>query len=270
MPGFIPREKLTAYQRWELEAFDEDEQATEEPTEKAAAQAAETLPQEESREAAGHEQSSVALLTAADIERIHNEAHEQGYAEGHTEGLAQGHAEGYSTGQAEGHSAGYEAGHEEGHSAGYAEGMVEAQEITARITEILEGLGQAVEGIEQHVADQLLATAVEIASQVLRRSLKIKPELILPVVREAVAALQIDSGCPALRAHPDDAALIQAQMGDALAHGNWRIIEDPSLTRGGCRVELGDSEVDATLETRWKRVIETIGAKRDWLSDDKS
>jgi flagellar assembly protein FliH len=205
---------------------------------------------------------------------MHNEAHEQGYAEGHSEGLSEGHAEGLAQGHAEGYSAGHMEGHtagyDEGHSAGYAEGQVEVQEINTRLAEILEGLGQAVEGIEQHIVEQLLATAIEIANQVLRQSLKIKPELILPVVREAVAALQIDSGHPALRAHPDDAALIQAQMGDTLAHSNWRIIEDPSLTRGGCRVELGASEVDATLETRWKRVIETIGAKRDLLGDDKS
>ena len=182
---------------------------------------------------------------------MHDEAREQGYAEGHAEGRAEGRAAGY----------------EEGRSTGYAEGMVEGQALTARMAEILESLGQAAEGIEQHVAEQLLSTAVEIANQVLRQSLKIKPELILPVVREAVAALQIDSGHPALRAHPDDAKILQAQMGDTLAHNNWRIIEDASLTRGGCRVELGASEVDATLETRWKCVIETIGVKRDWLSD---
>ncbi len=126
---------------------------------------------------------------------------------------------------------------------------------------------QAAGGIEQHVAEQLLATALEIANQVLRQSLQVKPELLLPVVREAVAALQLSSGHPALLAHPDDAALIRAHMGEHLAHNNWRIIEDPAITRGGCRVELGASEVDATLETRWKRVIEAIGISQNWLND---
>lgn len=56
-------------------------------------------------------------------------------------------------------------------------------------------------------------------------------------------------------------------MGDHLSHNGWRIIEDPSITRGGCRIELGASEVDATLETRWRRVIEAIGVTEDWLSD---
>ena len=225
MTSFIPKEKLTAYQRWELAAFDEDEREAD-SSEKAAVQSADTP-----RQAEPSSEPPVVLPTAADIERMHNEAHEQGY------------------------------------SAGYAEGLAESQDITARMAEILQSLNQAVEGIEQHVAEQLLATALEIAHQVLRQSLQVKPELLLPVVREAVAALQLSSGHPALLAHPDDAALIRAHMGEHLAHNNWRIIENPALTRGGCRVELGASEVDATLETRWKRVVETIGANRDWLGD---
>jgi hypothetical protein len=46
---------------------------------------------------------------------------------------------------------------------------------------------------------------------------------------------------------------------------HWRIIDDSTLTAGGCRVELGASEVDATLETRWRRVIEAIGVSQEWL-----
>ena len=76
-----------------------------------------------------------------------------------------------------------------------------------------------------------------------------------------------NTGHPVLFAHPQDAALIRSHLGDQLAHNNWRIIEDQTLTPGGCRVELGSSEVDATLETRWRRVIESIGINQDWLSD---
>ena len=110
MTGFIPKEKLTAYQRWELAAFDEEEQAAEPPAQ-AGAHAAETPPQAEAPE-----EPPLVLPTAADIERMHNEAHEQGYAAGYTEGLA------------------------------------EAQDVSARMAEILDSLQQAAGGIEQHVA----------------------------------------------------------------------------------------------------------------------
>ncbi|MDR2787355.1 MAG: flagellar assembly protein FliH [Candidatus Accumulibacter sp.] len=250
MTGFIPREKLTAYQRWELAAFDEEEPALDAVAESPEKAEAPAQTGEAPTQTEVSEPFAVVLPTAAEIERMHDEAREQGHAEGYAEGQKAGHAE--------------------GHAAGYAEGQGEAREIAARIAEILDNLAQAIDGIEQSVADRLLDTAVEIANQVLRQSLRIKPEILLPVVREAVEALQFSSGNPALLAHPDDAVLIRERMGDHLAHNNWRIIEDPSLTRGGCRVDLGASEVDATVETRWKRVIETIGRRGDWLDEEGS
>ena len=223
MTGFVPKEKLTAYQRWEVAAFDEAEQAA------LVTQATKSTVVTEAADL--HEQTPVVLPTAADIERMHIEAHEQGY------------------------------------SAGFEEGMAEARAVTARMNGLMTNLQQAIAEIDQQVADQLLATSIEIANQMVHQSLRIKPELILPVVREAVATLHPTSGHPALFARPDDAALIRTHLGDQLAHNNWRIIEDASLSAGGCRVELGSSEVDATRETRWRRVIESIGINQEWLSD---
>ena len=244
MSGFIPKEKLTAYERWELAAFDEPESEPAQPREQVRppepvapveAEKPAAQPREEAPAPAEPEEPppQIALPTAAEIERIHDEAHAQGY------------------------------------SAGYAEGMAGARENAERIEAMLASLDDAVGNLEQQVADQLLATALEIARQVLRQSLAVKPELILPVVREAVAALHLESGRPALLLNPGDAALIRAQLGESLAHNNWRIIDDPAMTPGGCRVELGESEVDASMETRWKSIVETLGAKSDWL-DHKS
>lgn len=237
MSGFAP-EKLTAYQRWEVAAFDEAEQAAERAAEAAAA-AAQALADAPPPSEAVEPQPQLVLPTADDIERMHIEAHEQGYAAGYTEGLAAGHAE----------------------------GLLAAQASAARIDALLACLQQSLTTLDQQVANQLLATAVEIASQMLRQSLRIKPELLLPVVREAVATLYSHTGHPALFAHPDDAALIRTHLGEQLAHSNWRIIDDPTLSAGGCRVEVGASEVDATLETRWRRVIDAIGISPEWLSE---
>jgi len=226
MTGFIPKEKLTAYQRWEVAAFDEAEQAA-----RTAKTVAKAKP-EPSPEIKSEEPSpAVVLPTAADIERMYTEAQEQGY------------------------------------TAGYEEGVARARDEAARLDAMLTSVQQSIGELDQHVAEQLLATAVEIASQVLRQSLQIKPDLLIPVVREAITTLHPHTGHPVLFACPQDAALIRAHLGDQLAHNNWRIIEDNTLTPGGCRVELGSSEVDATLETRWRRVIESIGINQDWLSN---
>ena len=229
MTGFIPKEKLTAYQRWEVAAFDEAEQAALRTVKEAEARPEPATPVE--TETVVPIETPVVLPTAAEIERMHAEAHEQGYA------------------------------------AGYEEGIAKATEISARMDELLTGLQISMKALDQQVADQLLATAVEIAQQVLRQSLHIKPELLVPVVREAIATLHPHPGHPLLFVNPDDASLIRKHLGDQLAHNNWRIIEDSSLTPGGCRVEHSASEVDATLETRWRRVIESMGITQEWLND---
>ena len=38
----------------------------------------------------------------------------------------------------------------------------------------------------------------------------------------------------------------------------WRIVEDPVLTRGGCRVESESSQIDARLETRIGAVVSRL------------
>jgi len=222
MTGFVPKEKLTAYQRWEVAAFDEAEQAAKQVAKSAAAR---------SIDGDQGEQTPLVLPTAADIERMYTEAQQQGYAAGHEEGLAK------------------------------------ARASAARIDALMTNLQLAFRELDQHVAEQLLATSIEIARQMVHQSLRVKPELLLPVVREAVATLHQHLGHPALFAHPDDATLIRTHLGDQLAHNNWRIIEDATISPGGCRVELGASEVDATLETRWRRVLDSIGVSQEWLSD---
>lgn len=228
MSNWIPKEKLTAYQRWEIAAFDEQQQAAADPRPADPPTAAAPVdvaaePEDSQPEAA------VILPTAEEIERMHHEAHESGFA------------------------------------AGYQEGIAAARASATAVSTLLNNLQQALAEIDQGVAEQLLTLAMEVASQVLRQSLRVQPELLLPVVREAVSALHHHHGQPLLFVHPDDASLVRSQLGDQLAHVNWRIVEDVTLTAGGCRVELGASEVDATVETRWRRVIEGIGISQEWL-----
>jgi flagellar assembly protein FliH len=221
MTGFISKETLTAYQRWELAAFDETGELPPVVTQ--------PDPPTSTADSPADQPPPVTLATAEEVERIYTEAHESGYA------------------------------------AGYETGIEQARIEAAQINTLLENLQQSLQGIDQNIAEQLLAVSIEIASQVLRQSLRVKPELLLPVVREAVAALSPHHGHPTLFVHPDDAALIRTHLGEHLSHNNWRIIEDGRLEAGGCRAEIGASEVDATLATRWRRVIEAIGISQEWL-----
>jgi flagellar assembly protein FliH len=96
-------------------------------------------------------------------------------------------------------------------------------------------------------------------------ALKVQPERLLPIIREALAALPLHHGPVTLSVHPDDAPLVREHLGEYFSHGGGRIQEDPDIAPGGCRLQAGNSEVDASLPTRWRRILEGIGVTPEWL-----
>lgn len=201
----IPKENLTAWQRWELGSFDQKTAA------------------------AATRKSSAAgsLPTAEAVERIHHDAHKQGY------------------------------------DAGYEEGTARVRMEALRLHTLVEQLNDALGQFDQQVAEELLGLSLEVARQVVRQTIAARPAVILDVVREALT--QLPHQHAAIYLHPEDASLVRSYLGDQLAHLGHRIFEEATLARGGLRMEAGGSHLDAGVETRWKRVIEGMGAADGWI-----
>jgi flagellar assembly protein FliH len=150
----------------------------------------------------------------------------------------------------------------EGYQAGYGAGQAAAQAEARRLANAATNLEQALTEFDQQVADELLALATEIARQVVQEEITARPDIIVKVVHQALAELPHQHATIFL--HPDDASLLRSYAGDALAHAGHRIMEDAQLTPGDCILESGSSQTDATLSTRWRRVIETLGIANAW------
>lgn len=181
--------------------------------------------------------AGVALPTAEAIEQIHQQAQQAGFQEGLEQGREQG----------------------------YREGREEARLEAQRLDQLLAGVREALRQIDQDVAQNVLDLALDISRQMLRQALQVKPELVLPVVREALASMPQANQHPQLFLNPRDAALVRSMLESELAHGHWRVVEDGQIASGGCRLETAHSDLDATLENRWQRVVEALGQSRDWL-----
>lgn len=194
----VQKEKLTAYQRWELPTFDMVKVGN-------------------------------AVPTVAQIEHIQQQAHEEGY------------------------------------STGYAEGAQKVRNEAQRLMEIIGTLENELQRVDQQVAQNLLDLSMEIARQMLHQALKVKPGLLLGVVSKAISELPHFNQHARLVLHPADADLVRTGMGEQLTHTDWKIFEDAQIERGGCRVETAHSQIDATLATRWKRVVSSIGQDSSWL-----
>ncbi len=156
---------------------------------------------------------------------------------------------------------------QEGHQAGYAAGKAQAEamgrEEALRLSQTLESLEQSIAELNQAVADNLLALSVEIARQVVRQTVAVNPEAILGVIREALEQLPLLH--TSIHLHPEDASLVRLRAGDQLTHAGHRILEDPPLNRGDVIIEAGGSHLDASLATRWRRVVEALGQNASWV-----
>lgn len=196
------------------------------------------------------------LLTAEQIDEIQKQA----YAEAFEQGKQQGYAEG----QAQGHAEGYQAGYKQG----YEESLHLLQKQAAELTSLLEALSEPFKNLDDAVEQELVKLTIAIASQLIRRELKLEPGEIVGVVREAINALPLSSQKVTVNLHPEDAALVRSALKLDDNMPPWRLQENPLLSRGGCTVETEVSSIDASVESRLAAVVATVlgGERREDVS----
>jgi len=159
----------------------------------------------------------------------------------------------------------HQAAHDEGLAAGYAEGKQRVAAEAERLRALVEATAREVEACETAAAEGVIELALQVARQVIREAVRLRPELVLPAVREAVHEMPLFNQGLRLVLHPEDARLVRRHLGESLEHNGWKIVEDGQIERGGCRVRGNATEIDATLPTRWQRAAALLGADCAWL-----
>jgi flagellar assembly protein FliH len=231
MSNVIPKEQMSAYQRWELASFDAPPPPT--PEEVVA------------RLEEGNRKARLA-------------AYNMGLEEGRAIGIEQGHTQGFE----QGHAAGMEKGYADGLEQGRAQAEAERQQLL----QVAATFGNEIGHASERIADDVLVLALDLAKAMLKNALAVRPELVLPIVAEAIHYLPSVQQPALLFLHPDDAQLVTKLMGEELEQANWRIIEDAHIERGGCRVETSSNQIDATTTSRWQRISAALGKESDWLA----
>lgn len=157
------------------------------------------------------------------------------------------------------------AAREEGFAAGRAEGLARGEQDAQELRALLDHLKRLVEDLEQGIANDVLSLSLEIAKLIVRRSLRVRPELVLDIIREAAKNFPDLGNNPRLVLHPADAELVRQSVGEDGIPLPWALVEDPKMERGGCRFQNATTEIDATLENRWRRVVANLGRDDAWL-----
>ena len=186
---------------------------------------------------------------ALEEERARNDTERKaGYADGYAAGFAQGHAQATLEGQKQ--IADYIAN--------------QGQEIADRMAQVLLSAQSQLAQSEQTIATGVLELACALARQVLHRELTANPNVLEPVVHEALGMLTSDSRAAVVRLHPHDLDVLGDGVQRAFPNLTITLVPDSHVTAGGCLVESAGSVVDGTVERRWERAVAALGLDSAW------
>jgi flagellar assembly protein FliH len=188
------------------------------------------------------------VLTVDEIEAMQKQAYDEAFAQGKKDGFQQG----------------FDQGFQEGATKGYQENVGLLHKKAAEFAALMESLSEPFKALDDEVEKELVKLALGIATQIIRREIKLDPGQVVSAVREAIQVLPLSSQKIKLYLHPEDAELVRSALSLDEMTTAWGVIEDPLITRGGCKVDTDVSHVDATVENRLAALVATIfGGERE-------
>jgi len=155
-----------------------------------------------------------------------------------------------------------------GYQEGYRDGLVAldafkqsfAQQSTAQIGALLEAFDRQLGEIDRAAALAVAQTAVQLARQVLRTELKLRPELVAQVAAEAVNAVMLSARHISVQVHPQDLPLVAEGAAEALQARGARLQANAAIERGGVLVESDVGAIDARIARRWAQAASALGS----------
>ncbi len=184
---------------------------------------------------AAEQQQQAAIPTAEDIEKWHQQAHEEGYQQG------------------------------------LKKAEQEIAEQKRQLSELMNFFEHPLQYLNEEVEQQLNLLAVTLAQQLVRREIRAEPGEIIAVIRESVKILPVNSRKIKICLHPEDAEIVRKtlQLDELDEEQSWKLIEDPMMTRGGCEIKSEQSTINVTLENRLQALAASIlGGERIEDKDD--
>lgn len=175
------------------------------------------------------------------------------------------------------HKEGHEAGEKAGLASGLAAGQKRIDQAVARVNGVLNQLAQPLAEQPDRISLQLTELLCQMLVALLNRELALDSSGVVSVVQDALAGIEHGALRVQVRLNPQDLKLWQtagAQSESPETVGENRqgqdeiaippldervtLVADASVNPGGCLVDTEACQVDGTIETRLKQVIERL------------
>lgn len=148
-------------------------------------------------------------------------------------------------------------GFEQGYNDGIAKAQSEWEPKIAYLNELLSALESPLKEFDQEAQQKSVEICIAVAKQIIRRELSIDSGQIVSAIKQAIELIPKDGQQVNIYINPNDASHVEnlfAQNGEV---SKYNIIQDPTITAGGCRASTDYSLVDLTIEKQ----VATIAAQ---------
>ena len=153
----------------------------------------------------------------------------------------------------------------EAYEKGFAEGQKTGSEVGEKMAEALlqqySASLDALNGLRSELfatsEREIIRLALEIARKIIKREVAIDEELILALVKVALARVA-DQTLITVRVNPKDHHAIERHQAAAPETGalseSIKLVEDPLIARGGCIIETQSGTIDARIEEQLREI----------------
>lgn len=154
---------------------------------------------------------------------------------------------------------------QEAYDQGIREAMSETAADAAQMREQARSVLREAEEIRRQTIDsvesEIVRLSIEIAEKVLSAKLRLHPQVVVDIAREAIGMLH-ERERVVLFANPAEADVFEERRDDLVKllppRGELYIIADEEVAPGGCIAETEHGRVDAGLDTRWEALLKAL------------
>ena len=166
---------------------------------------------------------------------------------------------GFEEGKKAGHEEGLKLGHAEGLETGYAEGQEKINELATVWQGLAEQLHQPLKQVEGNVEQQLLHLVAQLTEAITLEEARTNPDILLSAISAGMKALPSQEAQTQILLHPEDIKLIEQQFTEQhIQEQGWRLLAAPHLSQGSCQIENSTSNIDLSIKSRIKEVLDSF------------
>lgn len=135
-----------------------------------------------------------------------------------------------------------------------AEYRAQIENLRGQLSRTIEQVSALAEEIVNRVETEAVELAIEIAKKIVAREVMLDRDIALTLVKVSLKKLHNRRALAQVRLNPEDYAFVQSHREKIDFHGSLEIVEDASVSMGGCLIHTETGDVDARIESQFEEI----------------